>query len=359
MHRLATSILPSARRDISARRFRHSPAEERVGDTHGSPNAGIYKVGQSDLLQRSFLQENSWWKFLEKKKCTVATWSQGGQSTFDEAYATALRAWIRFEWETRQMKPPPSIALVGHSRGGLLIRRLLKELGAAGTARIQWAVSIHSPHHGSQLSRAPAELSAEVVDLMDSKLPAAMTAPLKKELKKLAVELARPLNQLLDDPSRELVPDGPLLRKLEEGEKPPPGVRWHTFGGINPTYVRLYTWVFDTQSAVPQTKVETRGVNTRVKTYFVWRARPVEIPLISPLFDQLRDFAPEIKPGHGDGVVADQRSRLAYAVHETTRLNHFEVLWNADLQARVLLLLSTSGPSLQGGPLPRPFPPGR
>ncbi len=327
--------------------FRHTPDDKRIGKDHTTPNAGFYKVGHSDPLEPD---ASNWWDILVNQKFTVATWNQAGPR-FAEAYASAKMAFTRLVYDTRNLNPVPRIALIGHSRGGLLIRKLLKESPAlAGIERVRWVVTLHSPHHGSDMARAYAEVGAEVVDLMDTKIPASMhgpfgnipiTGPIKAELKKVAVEQLRFLNKWwMADNDRELVTDGPLVRDLAQGEAALPGVKYYTFGGDTPTYIKLYIWVFDSNSAVPQYKVETHGIDTKVKQYFVWRVKAAELDAISPLLDKVRNFTPEITPGKGDGFVADRSARLPFSIHETTHLNHMEVLWDKPLQLRVMRILT-------------------
>ena len=50
------------------------------------------------------------------------------------------------------------IAIVAHSRGGLIGRRLLKEFGDAG-GRIKYFVTLHTPHRGSSLSSRAAAMN--------------------------------------------------------------------------------------------------------------------------------------------------------------------------------------------------------
>lgn len=80
-------------------------------------------MGHSDPLNPD---AGNWWDSLVPHGFTVATWDQDG-SRFAEAYASTKEAFAKLLFETRNMSPPPPIALMGHSRGGLLIRKLLKE----------------------------------------------------------------------------------------------------------------------------------------------------------------------------------------------------------------------------------------
>jgi hypothetical protein len=199
--------------------------------------------------------------------------------------------------------------------------------------RVRWAITLHSPHQGSELGRTPGKLAAEIVDLIDCCAPPIITAPLKVELKELAVEAMRPMTKLLmDDETRELSPGSPLIRSLAEGEKKLDDVTYYTFGGTNPRVYRLYTWIFDAESAVPQ-------YSAKYGQYFVWRVKPVEITSVSPILDKIRDFAPEVTPDRGDALVSDASARLPWSIHRSTDLNHAELLWSKPLMSQVAALL--------------------
>ena len=314
--------------------YTHTPDDRRIGDTHNSGNAGIYKVGTSDWLygndRAAWDKAHNWFDYLVKQGFTVATWSQPGLRV-EEAMPSALAAFDSLLAQTSARSPtaPPPVALIAHSRGGLLIRQVLKQRGSMG--RVRWVITLHSPHKGSELGETPGRLTAEVVDLIDCCAPAVLTAPFKAQLKDLVVEAMRPVTKLfMSDENRELTPDSPLIRGLAEGEKKLDDVTYYTFGGVNPRIYRLYTWLFDAMSATPQ---------FNPTPYFVWRVKAAEIASISPILDRIRHFVPEVTPGKGDGLVSDESSRLPWSIHTTTQLNHAEVLWNAGLMRKVAGLL--------------------
>lgn len=318
--------------------YQDHPGNKRIGETHAAPNVGVYKIGKSKWLygkdenRAEWDKENNWFDFLVQQGFTVATWSQK-QLTIADAMPSAQAAFDSLLAQTAARSPsaPPPVALLGHSRGGLVIRKLLKEKGSMG--RVKWAITLHSPHQGSELGRTPGKLAAEIVDLIDCCAPPIITAPLKMQLKELAVEAMRPMTKLLmDDETRELSPGSPLIRGLAEGEKKAEDVTYHTFGGTNPRVYRLYTWIFDAESAVPQ-------YSTKHGQYFVWRVKPVEIASVSPILDKIRDFAPEVTPNKGDALVSDASARLPWSIHTTTALNHAELLWNKPLMSKVAALL--------------------
>ncbi len=330
----------------------HDPGAQRIGDSHSTPGVGVYKLGTSEWLYggdaAAWDRAHNWFDYLAGLGFTVATWSQPGLA-FEEAVPSALVAFDSLLAQTRARSPaaPPSVALVGHSRGGLLIRRILKERKASGDiARVKWVVTIHSPHQGSELGQWPGRLASETADLVDCCAPSVISVPLKAELRNLVTEAMRPMTKLLVDfESRELTPDSPMLRSLANGETALPGVKYYTFGGVNPSYFRLYAWTFDATSAVPQYK--------GLSQYFVWRVNPAVLAPISPVFDKIRPFVAEVKAGFGDGLVSDARARLPWSTHFTDHLNHAEVLWDRALQTQVAQLID---PSLGRGVKPGPRP---
>ena len=331
-----------------------TPSKKKKNGEDRRPPGTPYKVGLSPQVQN--IDQNNWFDFLRSRGFTVATWSQGKESNFHEALPTALEALDRFAADTAALNPaaPPPIALVAHSRGGLIARGVLKQKGNAGD-RIRWLVTLHSPHQGSEMGRAAAQMGAEILDVAGQLAPTIDLGPfridlsggLKDDLKRLLVEALRPLNKLafgdgepvIQQRQRELMPDSPLLRELRAGEAPVPGVRYITFGGTNATYYRAYLWAYTSSCANP------------LEDCYV---QPYELPLVSPMFDKVRDFVPEIAEGKGDGLVAEARSRLPWpnVRHEVTRLNHAEVLWDRDLQQKVARLLLPSHK-----PTPSPVPP--
>lgn len=329
--------------------YNNHPGNTRIGETHDLPNQGIYKIGKSKWLygdeehRAAWDKANNWFDFLVQQGFTVATWSQK-QLTMADAMPSARVAFDSLLAQTAARSPtaPPPVALIAHSRGGLVVRALLKEKGSSG--RVKWVITLHSPHQGSELGRTPGKLAAEIVDLIDCCAPPVITAPLKVQLKELAVEAMRPMTKLfMDDESRELSPGSPLIRSLADGEKKLEDVTYYTVGGTNPRVYRLYTWLFDIESTKPQ-------YSTEHGQYFVWRVKPVEITTVSPILDQVRNFAPEVTPGEGDALVSNASARLPWSIHITTDLNHAELLWNRPLMSKVAGLIDGAVASRKGLP---------
>lgn len=97
----------------------------------------------------------------------------------------------------------PSVDLVGYSAGGVVVRIYVADLG--GGSHVRRAVTLASPHHGT-------DLAALAVSLGSTVCPAAC---------------------------RQLAPDSDLLRRLNAADETPAG----------PTWVAL--WTEDDQTVVP------------------------------------------------------------------------------------------------------------
>ncbi|MGH9894055.1 MAG: esterase/lipase family protein, partial [bacterium] len=325
--------------------YKSHPAKRRIEGIQRYPGVGIFKLATSPWLYGSagnratWDKANNWVDFLEKQGFTVATWSQD-MLTVNDAMPSTREAFDSFMAQTAARSPaaPPPVALIAHSRGGLLIRQVLKEKGSMN--RVKWVVTLHSPHTGSELGRTPGKIAAELVDLIDCCAPGWLTAPFKPKLKDLAVEAMRPMTKLMmADENRELQPDSPMFRKLREGENKLDDVTYYTFGGTSPRVYRMYAWFFDAESALPK-------YSTKRGQYFVWRIEPREIGGVSPILDAIRDFAPEVAPGKGDALVSNASSRLPWSIHTTTQLNHAELLWDKPLMGKVAGLID--GPLAAG-----------
>jgi len=206
--------------------------------------------------------------------------------TFDKAYESA-------RWALRKIldETDGPIALVGHSRGGLVIRRLLKEYGTSG--RIRWVVTLHSPHHGTSIAGRPAKLESEV-DALISLAPKELAEPV------LAAK-AFFMGSLGVAGGRELAATGKgsIIPGLAAGEKAIPGVQYVSFGGTSPIVLRVYV-LGEERLAFPEID----------------------------LFD-------ELKPG-GDALVTDASAHFFFpSLHFSRALHHGEVLWNRAVMEQV------------------------
>jgi hypothetical protein len=214
-----------------------------------------------------------------------------------------------------------SLVLLGHSRGGLLVRKFLKDHQGALTSRIVKVITLHSPHQGSRLANVGSDLNTEI-----EKLKAALGSGGQQVVQ----DALGWLISIVNKPAwGELAEGSNFLQDLEQGETALTGVEYYTFGGTSVLFSRVLAWVYTLDSLVPQ-----------------WRWPPfhhtitmVEVPVVSPVANSLPDLTPEITEGQGDILVADDNSDLPFAVHRANSLNHAEALWDRGLQLQVLALL--------------------
>ncbi|MBD3914955.1 alpha/beta fold hydrolase [Nocardioides hwasunensis] len=105
----------------------------------------------------------------------------------------------------------PSVDIVGYSAGGVVLRLYVADLG--GGSKVRRAVTLSSPHHGTDLAGLASSFGSE-------------TCP---------------------EACQQLAPDSDLLRDLNAGDETPPG----------PVWVAL--WTADDKTVVPPTSGELEG----------------------------------------------------------------------------------------------------
>jgi pimeloyl-ACP methyl ester carboxylesterase len=296
-----------------------------IDDDAKSPGAGIHTFGVSNHDKAATNRKN-WWDFLVKQGFTVATWSQP-LPLFAGAYASAETAYAEFLRRTGTLP----VALIGHSRGGLLVRKLLLEKGAQG--RVKWVVTMGTPHHGTNWGKLVHQVRTETNKLLHPsthfphpKFRGHFLAAIKSSLGKFVDSHAGPEYE-------EQRPDSPLIKDLNARDKKLDGVSYYTFGGSSTRFMRFYVWEYTKASVVPH----KRGKNVTYRR----RAEPKEISLVSPMWDKLPnpEHYDEMSPGKGDVIVSDASARLPWSKHKTVSLNHAEMLFNEALQREVAALL--------------------
>lgn len=248
----------------------------------------------------------------------VATWNQApcvaaaaeapspaclDSDVFDAAYQSAQWALQKLLAETRG-----PVTLIGHSRGGLIVRRLLKEHGDAG-GRIRQAIMLHSPHGGSQVGGRQDAAYGHLLSGLETLIP---ERHWREEVSSEGARVQETLVHLSGFAgTRELDP-ALVPRALAQGEKPLPGVRYITFGGTSPVVLRLH-----------------------IRTYpEKHREHTLSFPDSTAL--------PELTLGRGDALVTDQSAQAPWlgARHYSNPLHHGEVLWTEAVIRQVTALAS-------------------
>ncbi len=221
----------------------------------------------------------------------------------------------------------PRIVLLGHSRGGLLIRKFLKvNAGNPGlVGPISAAITLHSPHNGTSLLTAVTAVSNILNTLMSHPAP---------QVRDIFNRGLGWLRSLVNSSSlSEMAPGSAFLRDLEAGERAVPGVAYATFGGTSVAFARVKSWSYTPESALAQWRWPPYHVVIRESV--VW---PSPIAHSQPI-QQMVGSIPEWKQGVGDLLTTDGGARLPFAVHRTNHLNHAEAMWDPSLQQQVLSIL--------------------
>jgi len=212
--------------------------------------------------------------------------------------------------------PSTQFVIIAHSRGGLLIRKFVKDFPADAN-RIGKIITLHSPHLGSNLAGVANVLNQAIADL-ENTFGSVITAALGW------------LKAMVGSPSyQELASGSGFLTTLAANESALPGVEYYSFGGSQVTLTRLRSWVYTAGSAIPQWHWPP----------FHHRITVTEIPVVSPVLDSLPNLEAEITGGEGDMLVADRRAHMSFSVRRTNSLNHAEALWDPGLQLQVLRIL--------------------
>jgi len=285
------------------------PADRDVG-WHDYPGVGVWSLELDPMKSVT-----GWGPFLNSHRYRTASYSQVDPTGLLAQPVRELRAVVQ---ALMKNFPDPKIrfVVIAHSRGGLLIRKFLKDF-PQDASRIFMVITLHSPHLGSDLASVANALNSAISDL-------------EATVGWLATTALGWLKDLISSPAyQELATGSPFLTDLANGETALPGVQYYSFGGNQVTLTRLRSWVYTAGSAFPQ-----------------WHWPPfhhwitvTEIPFASPVLDSLPNLEPEITEGEGDILVADQRAHLNFSVRRTNSLNHAEALWDPGLQLQVLRLL--------------------
>lgn len=319
----------------------HYLADWKPKDQKGSSTIPVIKGGVRSFVlskvNKNADEDGSFWKRLKAEGFTVATWNQIpcmdtsstpsddclNSDVFDKAYPTAKEALAYLATKTDE-----DIILIGHSRGGLIARKLLKESDADLPAlqRVKMLITLHTPHKGSSMAQKGNEVQKKLKNPQNAIDLDWVPKEVRKVAKDLMPDVGKKLSGVIDvlvvltglKGAKELDGNGPIIKGIENGEKKRAGVKYYTFGGDDPRVARIFARVYTDGG---------QDWKTEGKTVLDFPA-DLKVPF------------PEMKKG-GDLLVTDASSHFAFEdQHWTYDLNHASVLWSKRVKNKVVGLLN-------------------
>lgn len=218
------------------------------------------------------------------------------------------------------------IVLVGHSRGGICIRRYL-DLNN-NNLEVEKIITLSSPHHGSNHTNMKIIKQPAIKILNDASVKKIWDASGKREVRDLSYE--------------QMSPDSSYLKDLSDFERHPE-IEYITAGGTCARYANIYTWaigrkisrktsmkkIFNFRTRETKREEKQRKSHRGNKQY-QWIAYPKKILTI---FD--KGFIPEIT--FGDGLVSFPNTILNNAKRKyKIDANHEEMAVCNDIKKLIL-----------------------
>ena len=206
----------------------------------------------------------TWTKWLHDNKLTVINWSQGRPDDLLHYSVAELSGLLRMLDETvmtpyaldaaKTRAAVPALALLCHSRGGLVTRAALKALGSAGVPHLRKVITLSTPHRGSYMPALANDYNARIQSAIDfsalsGRLPFFVRGFFEQAIDRYVDTLANRVRDamlhsfgvLAQGPGfTELIPTSTTLTTLAQGEQPMTGVQYYGFGGSNPVFTSFY-----------------------------------------------------------------------------------------------------------------------
>jgi pimeloyl-ACP methyl ester carboxylesterase len=243
------------------------------------------------------------WSALLNKGFNVVCWSQRRPVGPIEVAVDELDGVIK---RTRQLFPVNPIALIGHSRGGLIARKFMEKK----TAEIKALITISTPHYGSSLSRIGKYLSP---------LSPVLQGILPKDTHGTVSEVIKRVNELLQgDSLKELLPDSDFFKNLKDS--PSKDVKYLSFGGTKTILITVYKW-------------KRQGIKMYPRPLLKIPDSVIKILPVSIIPDELIS-------GKGDFMVTTESSVLPWASkHYNLPANHISIIWHRKTISNIIKVL--------------------
>ncbi|WP_162257752.1 triacylglycerol lipase [Agromyces sp. Root81] len=304
---------------------------DRHDDNNLTPPASLPFLDLSTADMRGDIR--CWAGILRGLGHTVINYSQEGNQSFVEVplkqLVDTIVPHIRQNVLTGSLANK-RVVVIGHSRGGILIRRYIADHLADAVDWIDSVITIASPHGATNAPLAKSKLGDFINSIVLPDLPLGIPSP--ASLIQMVTDRIFGWYEVTDG-AEQLLPGDNVFATLAMPADVPT-IPFHTFGGSSVRFSGLYYWRYDLASYVPGGILDPR---------FDWTEYATEIPFVSPLLDSVPDgllFEEQVE-GRGDACVTVTSAQLAGAVNETLHFNHAEALWDEKLFARVGAILGT------------------
>ena len=232
------------------------------------------------------------WTALMDKGFNVLCWSQRRPVGPINAAVEELDEVIQ---RARRLFPKRPVALIGHSRGGLIARKSME----MKIPLVKALITLSTPHGGSSLSRIGKRLSP---------LSAFLKGLLPKDTHSTVSEVLKNLTDLLEGSAlKELIPGSDFFMDLKDS--PADGIKYMSFGGTRTELLTLYKWKKQGNKLYPKPLVTIP--DSLIKIF------PASV------------LPDELKPGKGDFMVTAESSVMPWAErHMNLPVNHISIIWN-------------------------------
>ncbi len=246
---------------------------------------------------------NNLWSVLMERGYNLVCWSQRRPVG---PIGAAVEELQEISGLTSRVFPGKNIALVCHSRGGLIARKFMEKK----RPNIKALITLSTPHKGSSLSLIGRHLSPLSV-FIKGILPGHTHGTISNVMKSIG--------DLIEGTAlKELMPGSDFFKNL--GDTAVSGISYLSFGGRKTELVSVYKW-----------KQEARRM----------RAKPVMVIPDSMIKIIPASLVPdEIIAGRGDVMVTVKSAVLPWAErHYNLYANHISITWNRKVISTVLELL--------------------
>ncbi|RJR14541.1 MAG: hypothetical protein C4581_13955 [Nitrospiraceae bacterium] len=243
------------------------------------------------------------WSALRDKGFNLLCWSQRRPVGPVNVAVEELEEIIQ---KAGSLFPHQPLALIGHSRGGLVARKFM-ETDVTGISAL---ITLSSPHKGSSLSKIGKRLSP---------LSAFLKGVLPKDTHGTVSGVLKNVTDLLEGSAlKELMPGSDFFRDLRDA--PVEGIKYLSFGGTKTELLTLYKWKRQGDALYPEPMLV------------------IPDSLISVLPASV--IPDELCPGKGDFMVTAESAVLPWADrHYDLNVNHISIMWNKTVINRVIEVL--------------------